>query len=89
MKRPPDNPEFARFTEVVRHIMGVSKATLKIRRPEVIGLLDLKGIVVRRLILLMRRREEIGPRSGFPQVKINGNFFPVSIAGCASAALSQ
>jgi hypothetical protein len=31
MKKPPDNPEFARFTEAMRHIMGVSKATLKKR----------------------------------------------------------
>ena len=28
MKTPPDNPEFARFTEAMRAIMGVSKAEL-------------------------------------------------------------
>jgi hypothetical protein len=34
MKKPPDNPEFARFTEAMRHIMGVSKATLREREEE-------------------------------------------------------
>ena len=52
-------------------------------------LLDLERVVVRRLILLMRGGEKIGSRLGFPQIKINRNFFPVSIAGCGSAALSQ
>lgn len=31
MKKPPDNPEFAKFTEAMRHIMGVSKATIRER----------------------------------------------------------
>jgi len=31
MKRPPDNPEFARFTQAMRHIMGVTKVELKAR----------------------------------------------------------
>jgi hypothetical protein len=31
MKKPPDNPEFARFTSAMRHIMGVSKAELQRR----------------------------------------------------------
>jgi len=31
MKKPPENPEFARFTEAVRHIMGVSKNEIKER----------------------------------------------------------
>jgi hypothetical protein len=31
MKKPPDNPEFARFTQAMQHIMGVSKTTLKER----------------------------------------------------------
>ena len=28
MKKPPDNPEFAKFTAAMRHIMGVSKTEL-------------------------------------------------------------
>jgi hypothetical protein len=31
MKKPPDNPEFARFTTAMRHIMGVSKVELQRR----------------------------------------------------------
>jgi hypothetical protein len=31
MRKPPDNPEFARFTAAMRHIMGVSKSTLVAR----------------------------------------------------------
>jgi hypothetical protein len=31
MKPPPDNPEFARFTEAMRHIAGVSKAEIQRR----------------------------------------------------------
>jgi len=31
MKTPPNNPEFARFTEAMRHIAGVSKAELQRR----------------------------------------------------------
>jgi len=31
MKPPPDNPEFARFTEAMLHIAGVSKAELQRR----------------------------------------------------------
>jgi hypothetical protein len=31
MKKPPDNPEFVRFTEAMRHIMGVSKTEIKER----------------------------------------------------------
>jgi hypothetical protein len=31
MKTPPDNPEFARFTEAMKTIMGVSKAELQER----------------------------------------------------------
>ena len=31
MKKPPDNPEFARFTEAMRGIMKVSKAELQRR----------------------------------------------------------
>jgi hypothetical protein len=31
MKKPPDNPEFARFTAAMQHIMGVSKTTMKER----------------------------------------------------------
>jgi hypothetical protein len=31
MKKPPDNPEFTRFTEAMRHIMGVSKSALVAR----------------------------------------------------------
>jgi hypothetical protein len=31
MKKPPDNPEFARFTQAMRHIMGVSKTAIKER----------------------------------------------------------
>jgi hypothetical protein len=34
MKPPPDNPEFAKFTAAMRHIMGVSKVTLKEREAE-------------------------------------------------------
>jgi hypothetical protein len=34
MKKPPDNPEFARFTEAMRHIMGVSKETLREREEQ-------------------------------------------------------
>jgi len=34
MKRPPDNPEFARFTRAMRHIMGVSKTELQRRMEE-------------------------------------------------------
>lgn len=29
MKRPPDNPEFERFTEAMRKIMRVSKADIQ------------------------------------------------------------
>jgi len=32
MKPPPDNPEFARFTEAMRHIMGVSKIAMTRRK---------------------------------------------------------
>jgi uncharacterized protein (DUF2384 family) len=32
MKPPPDNPEFTRFTEAMRHIMGVSKNTMTRRK---------------------------------------------------------
>jgi len=31
MKRPPDNPEFARFTEAMRTILKVSKTELNER----------------------------------------------------------
>jgi hypothetical protein len=31
MKKPPDNPEFARFTAAMRHIVGVSKTELQRR----------------------------------------------------------
>jgi hypothetical protein len=31
MKTPPDNPEFRRFTEAMKAIMGVSKAELNER----------------------------------------------------------
>jgi hypothetical protein len=31
MKVPPDNPEFARFTEAMRQVMGVSKVELRER----------------------------------------------------------
>ena len=31
MKKPPDNPEFARFTDAMRQIMGVSKTELQRR----------------------------------------------------------
>jgi hypothetical protein len=34
MKTPPDNPEFARFTDAMRHIMGVSKVELQKRMQE-------------------------------------------------------
>ena len=34
MKKPPDNPEFTRFTEAMRTIMGVSKDELKRREEE-------------------------------------------------------
>jgi hypothetical protein len=29
MKKPPDNPEFVKFTAAMRHIMGVSKNKIK------------------------------------------------------------
>ena len=29
MKQPPDNPEFARFTDAMRHIMRVSKVDIQ------------------------------------------------------------
>jgi len=31
MKKPPDNPEFAKFTAAMRHIMGVSKTEMQRR----------------------------------------------------------
>lgn len=31
MKKPPDNPEFARFTEAMRHIMTVPKTAIRER----------------------------------------------------------
>jgi len=31
MKTPPDNPEFAKFTQAMRKIMGVSKTELQRR----------------------------------------------------------
>jgi len=31
MKKPPENPEFVRFTQAMRHIMGVSKTALRER----------------------------------------------------------
>jgi hypothetical protein len=35
MKPPPDNPEFARFTLAMRHIMGVSKIAMNRRKEAV------------------------------------------------------
>ncbi|MGC1361816.1 MAG: hypothetical protein WA419_07635 [Silvibacterium sp.] len=35
MKRPPDSPEFERFTDAMRHIMRVPKAA--IQRPKETG----------------------------------------------------
>jgi hypothetical protein len=32
MKKPPDNPEFAKFTAAMRHIMGVSKTAMTRRK---------------------------------------------------------
>jgi hypothetical protein len=29
MKRPPSDPEFARFTDAMRHIMRISKADIR------------------------------------------------------------
>jgi hypothetical protein len=52
-------------------------------------LLDLERIVIRCLILLMGRCKEIEPRLRFPQIKINGDLFPVSIARCACITMSQ
>jgi len=34
MKKPPDNPEFARFTRAMRRIMGVSKVEVQRRMEE-------------------------------------------------------
>ena len=34
MKPLPDNPEFARFTFAMRHIMGVSKIAMNRRKEE-------------------------------------------------------
>lgn len=34
MKKPPDTPEFARFTHAMRHMMGISKAELNKRIAE-------------------------------------------------------
>jgi hypothetical protein len=34
MKKPPDNPEFARFTEAMRHIMTVPKTAIRDREEE-------------------------------------------------------
>jgi hypothetical protein len=34
MKPPPDNPEFAKFTEAMRQIMKVSKAEVQDRMDE-------------------------------------------------------
>jgi len=31
MKKPPDNPEFARFTDAMRHIMTVPKTAIQER----------------------------------------------------------
>ena len=31
MKTPPDNPEFAEFSQAMRHILGVSKEELQKR----------------------------------------------------------
>jgi hypothetical protein len=31
MKKPPDNPEFARFTDAMRHIMTVPKTAIRER----------------------------------------------------------
>jgi hypothetical protein len=31
MKKPPDNPEFAKFTAAMRHMMGVSKTEIQRR----------------------------------------------------------
>jgi hypothetical protein len=31
MKKPPDNPEFARFTQAMRHIMTVPKTAIRER----------------------------------------------------------
>ena len=34
MKKPPDNPEFAKFTFAMQHIMGVSKVAMTQRKEE-------------------------------------------------------
>jgi hypothetical protein len=34
MKKPPDNPEFAKFTFAMQHIMGVSKVAMTRRKEE-------------------------------------------------------
>ena len=34
MKTPPDNPEFAKFTEALRQVMSVSKVELQRRMEE-------------------------------------------------------
>ena len=37
----------------------------------------------------MGRGKEIRPRSGFPQIEIDGDFFPISGAACHSIAMGQ
>jgi hypothetical protein len=37
MKKPPDNPEFARFTEAMRHIMTVPKSAIAARDEAIKG----------------------------------------------------
>jgi hypothetical protein len=32
--KPPDNPEFARFTDAMRHVMGVSKVAMTRRKED-------------------------------------------------------
>jgi hypothetical protein len=34
MKKPPDNPEFVRFTDAMRHIMTVPKTAIRERDEE-------------------------------------------------------
>jgi len=53
------------------------------------SLLNLERVVIRRLILLMGRGEEIDPSFDFPQVESDGNLFMVPVFDCYGAAFGQ
>jgi hypothetical protein len=52
-------------------------------------LFDFEQVVMRGLTLLTGGKEKISSRLRFPQIEIDGYFFPVAVAICGSDALSH